>query len=166
MYDITPMRFTSLHTLTIGRLFLLLFLVANSGFTVVLYNCSMAHRATTSEDSGTCCGGMDCCPCAFCEDAPAPQNPAGPQVPVGQVVTLDQQCMTVTVAGGSLTDPTIVEKGFTGQQIIKAALLPVSVCAPAVDSRSNQPAHDLAASSTNVATSSVETYVLNASFLI
>jgi len=155
------MRFLDRHTLTFGRLFLLLFFVANSGFTVVLYNCSMTHRATTNEMSGmSCCQGMDCCTCALCKDA------AGSQAPASQRVTLDQQCMTVTIAGGTLTEPTIVEKGFTGQQIIKAVLLPGAVCATAVDSRPDLPALRLASASTNVATSSVETYVLNAAFLI
>jgi hypothetical protein len=161
------MRFANKHTLTFGRFFLLLFCIANSGFTVVLYNCSMTHRATTNEMSGmSCCEGMECCTCALCKDAAGPRGPSGPQTPVGHVVTLDQQCMTVTIAGGTLTEPTIVEKSFTGQQSIKAALQPAAVCATAVVSRPNLPALDLASASTNVATSSVETYVLNASFLI
>jgi hypothetical protein len=155
------MRFLDRHTLTFGRLFLLLFFVANSGFTIVLYNCSMAHHPTTNEMSGmSCCQGMDHCTCALCKDA------AGSQAPVSHGVTLDQQCMTVTIAGGTLTEPTIVEKGFTGQQIIKAALLPATVCATTVDSRPDHAALRLASASTNVATSSVETYVLNAAFLI
>ena len=155
------MRFANKHTLTFGRLFLLLFFIANSGFTVVLYNCSMAPRATTNEMSGmSCCEGMACCTGAGCEDA------ARPQAPVGHVVRVDQQCLTATIAGGSLTEPTIVEKGFTGQQILKADPLSAVVYEPVIGSGLDLTGFHLVSASSNVSRSSVETYVLNVSFLI
>ena len=155
------MRFADEHTLTFGRLFLLLFFIANSGFTVVLYNCSMAPRATTNEMSGmSCCEGMACCTGAGCEDA------ARPQAPVGHVVRVDQQCLTATMAGGSLTEPTIVEKAFNGQQILKADPLWAVVYEPVIGSGLDLPGFHLVSASSNVSRSSVETYVLNVSFLI
>ena len=155
------MRLINKHMSALGHLFLLLFFLANSGFTVVLYHCTMAHCAMTDELSGkACCTGKDECTTESCEDE------AGPQGPVAHPVTVDQRCMTATIAGGNLTEPTIVEKALNSQQILKADQLPTAIFGTAIGSRLNPPAFHLASSASNVFTSSVETYVLNATFLI
>lgn len=155
------MGFLNKHTPAFGRFFLLLFMLANSGFTAVLYHCTMTQCATTDEMSGmACCAGMACCTCASCEDM------AGPQAAVGHMVRVDQRCLTATIAGGSLNEPTIVEKGFTGQQILKADPLSVVVYEPVIGSGLDLTGFHLVSASSNVSRSSVETYVLNVSFLI
>jgi len=155
------MRLINKHISTFGRFFLVLFFIANSGFTVVLYHCSMTHRAMADESSGmTCCAGMACCTCASCEDL------AGPQTPATHVVTVNQQCMTATIAGGNLVEPTIVAREFNGQQILKADLLPGAVYETGIGSGLSLAIRHLATTASNVSTPSVEKYVLNASFLI
>jgi hypothetical protein len=104
-----------------------------------------------------CCAGEDDSTSASCEDM------AGPQA---HRVTVSQPCMTALVAGGNLPEPTIVEKAHNGQQILKCDLLPTAVYEMAIGSRLDRPVFHLASSASNVSTSSVETYVLNATFLI
>jgi hypothetical protein len=150
------MRFLNKYIFGLGRHFLVLFFLANSGFTVVLYHCTM-----TDEMCGmSCCNGTNDCPPGACEDMD------GPQTPAMHAITMAQPCQTATVIGGYQTEPTVVEKEFNGQQILKADLLPTSLYETAVGSRLDLPAFHLASSASNVSTSSVETYVLNASFLI
>lgn len=150
------MRFLNRHILTIGRLFVLLFFLANSGFTVVLYNCTM-----TDEMCGmSCCTGLDDCSAETCQDM------EGPQTPAAHTITVDQPCQTATVVGGYRTEPTVLEKEFNGRQIIKVDLLPTSVYETAIGDRFDLPAFHLVSAASNVSPPSVETYVLNATFLI
>jgi hypothetical protein len=150
------MRLLNKHILGFGRLFLVLFFLANSGFTVVLYHCTM-----TDEMCGmSCCTGTDDCPAGACEDMD------GPQTPATHPSTVDQPCQSATVVGGYHTEPTVVEKEFNGRHIIKTDLLPTSVFETAIGSRVDLPAFHLASAASNVSPPSVETYVLNASFLI
>jgi hypothetical protein len=115
----------------------------------------------TDEISGTaCCAGMAGCTSASCEDA------AGSQAPFAHAVTVEQQCMMATVAGGSLTEPTIVEKEYNGQQTLKADVLPSAVYDSAIGSRVDLSVFKLSSSRSNFSTPSVEKYVLNATFLI
>jgi hypothetical protein len=155
------MRFLNEHILGLGRHFLVLFFLANSGFTVVLYHCTMTQCTMTDEMSGmACCSGKNGCTAGSCEDM------AGSQAIVAHTSAVDQPCRTATVIGGYQTEPTVVEKEFNGQQILKADLLPASLYETAIGSRLDLPVFHPASSASNVSTSSVETYVLNASFLI
>jgi hypothetical protein len=155
------MRVINKHMSAFGRLFLLLFFLANSGYTVVLYHCTVTQCAMKDGMSGkACCTGKDDCTTESCEALAAPQGPVAPSV------TVDQKCMTATIAGGNLHEPAIVEVKFNGQQILKADLLPTAIFGTAIGSRLDLPAFHLASSASNVFTSSVETYVLNATFLI
>jgi hypothetical protein len=74
--------------------------------------------------------------------------------------------MTITVAGGSFTEPTIAEKEFTGQQVLKTDLLSNAVYETAISSRIDESIFNLHSSASDISTSSVEKYVLNAAFLI
>ena len=74
--------------------------------------------------------------------------------------------MIATIAGGGFTDPTIVEKEFNGQQILKADLLGNAWYETTKNSLLDLSVSYSLLSSSRVSTSSVETYVLNATFLI
>jgi hypothetical protein len=157
------MRLVDKHICGSTRLFLVLFFLANSGFTVVLYRCTMTQCAMTDSVSGmACCAkvGMDCCTAGSCEGV------AAPQVAVADAVTMDQPCETATVVGGYQTDPTVVEKQFDGRQIFTVDLLPTSAFEGGIGPRADLPAFHFTSTASNVSPPSVETYVLNASFLI
>jgi len=155
------MRLLNKHILGFGRFFLALFFLANSGFTIVLYHCTMTQCAMTDAISGmACCVGMNCCNAGSFDDA------AGPQATVAHAVTLKQLCQTTTVVGGFHAEPTVVEKQFNGRQIMDVDLLPTSVFETAIGPRLDLRAFHLASAASNVSPPSVETYVLNASFLI
>jgi hypothetical protein len=156
------MRLLDKHIPGFGRLFLVLFLLlANSGFTVILYRCTMSQCAMKDEMSGMpCCAGMACCTAASCEDM------CGPHTPSANVVTVNRPCQTATVVGGYQIDPTVVEKQFNGRQIIKIDLLPTSVFESAIVPPDDLPAFHFAFAASNVSSPPVETYLLNASFLI
>jgi hypothetical protein len=150
------MRLLNKHILTFGRLLLVFFFLANSGFTVVLYHCTMADEMCGM----SCCDGKNDSQAGACEDMD------GPQTPATHPVTVDQPCQTVTVLGGYQVDPTVVAKAFDGRQIIKIDLLPNFVYQTAIGDRVDLPAFHLVSAASNVSTPSVETYVLNATFLI
>ena len=155
------MTFFSKHTPAFGRSFLILYLLANSGFTVVVYRCTMPHCETAGDISGTaCCTGMADCTSASCPEL------VGSQSPVVGAVTVCQPCIIATIAGGSFTDPTIVEEEFNGQQILKADLLGNAWYETTKNSLLDLTISYSLLSSSRVSTSSVETYVLNATFLI
>jgi hypothetical protein len=145
------MRFPNRHILTIGRLFVLVFFLANSGFTVVLYHCTMEEMdccSTSDEQMSGACSMMD-----------PPQTSSGP------AVTSGDNCHSMTIAGGLKTDPTVVEKESVAR-VIKMDLVPaftpdfaLSTVFPQVQSFSS-------AASQNVSTPAVETYILNSTFLI
>jgi hypothetical protein len=150
------MRPVNKHIFGFGRLFLVFFFLANSGFTVVLYHCAM-----TEEMCGmSCCNGTNDCAAGTCEDMDESQTP------VAHPVTMGQPCQTATVVGGYQTDPTVVEKQFNGRQIITDDLLPTSVFETGIGLRVDLPAFHFTSTASNVSPPSVETYVLNASFLI
>jgi hypothetical protein len=150
------MRFPNRHILTIGRLFVLLFFLANSGFTVVIYHCTMTGEMCQMSR----CNGTNDCPAGACEDMD------GPQTPATHAVTVDQPCQTATVIGGYQVDPTVIAKEFNGKQIIKIDLLPASALETTIGDRLDLPTFHLASAASNVSTPSVETYVLNSTFLI
>ena len=150
------MKFVSDHILPFGRLLLVLYFLGNSGFTAVLYHCTM-----TEEMCGmSCCNGTNDCSAGICEDVDEPQPP------VTDLMTVDQPCQTATVVGGYHTEPTVVEKQFNARRIINIDLLATSVFEDAIDYRVDLPAFHLVSAASNISPPSVEAYVLNASFLI
>jgi hypothetical protein len=90
----------------------------------------------------------------------------GSQTTETKSVKVNQPCQTATVVGGVQTEPTVVEKQFDGRQIISINLLPTSVFETAIGPRVDLPVFHVTSAASNVSSSSVETYVLNASFLI
>jgi hypothetical protein len=150
------MRVLNKNILGFSRLFLMLFFLANSGFTVVLYHCTM-----TEEMCGmSCCKGISDCSAGACQDM------GGSQTPETKSERVDQPCRTATVVGGVQTEPTVVEKQFNGRQIISVDLLPTSVFETAIGPCVDLPAFHFTSTASNVSPPSVDTYVLNASFLI
>jgi hypothetical protein len=145
------MRFLNRHIVTVGRLFVLLFFLANSGFTVVFYHCTMEEM--------DCCGSKDEEMSGACSMMDPPQASSGP------AVTSGDNCHSIIVAGGLKTDPTVLEKESVAR-VIKVDLVPaftpdftLSTVFPQV-----QPLFSNA--SQNVSSPAVETYVLNSTFLI
>ena len=148
---LTVMQRINRHILTLGRLFLIIFFLANSGFTVLLRHCTMAMM--------DCCGGNDNCTGSSCENehaAPAPK---------AATMTLGTGCQVSTFAGGYQTDPSIMGKDST-PRLVKIDILPVVT----IDIAS-QPVNTQALSAFSSAgripfPPPVETYVLNAALLI
>ncbi len=139
------------HILPLGRVLALLFFVANAGFTVVQFHCTMQDMgccAPLKQEMSDACGMMD-----------QPQASSGPSVSSGE------KCHFWVVAGGLKTDPTVVEKS-SAQRGISFELAYDIVAAysiPAVDSYSQT--HSFMTSS-SVSPPAVEKYVLASSFLI
>lgn len=133
------------------RLFILLFFVANSGFTVVLYHCTM--------------DGMPDC---INSDKGVPVNcGAGEhQQASGALVTsASMPCHVIKVAGGFHTDPSVVERE-SGTKHIKVEQIqaPVSLCVsiPLV----HHETYLFNCNRSNTSLHPVEAYVLNSTFLI
>lgn len=149
------MHLLNRHILTLGRLFLVLFFVANSGFTVVERYCTMAI-----ENQGKACADEDdCCSAATCKDEVAPRPQEAPSL------TVSMSCHVVSIAGGLQGDPTIVEKGsnvpYINVPLFLAPDLPL-----AIYHQADRSLHLLSPASVDVSPHSVETYVLNSTFLI
>ena len=145
------MRFLNRHIVIIGRLFVLLFFLANSGFTVVLYHCTMEE--------------MDCCNTSDerMSDACSMMDP--PQASSGPAITAGDNCHCVIVAGGLKTDPTVVEKESL-TQVIKVDLVSSFTPSLALSTVSSQVRLFSSTASQNASPPAVETYVLNSTFLI
>ena len=148
------------HIAPFRHFILALFFLANSGFTVVLYHCTVTVCPMGQElPAMSCCSGDHGCTCGMCEEAARPRT-AGEHS-----VTLSRQCQTATVAGGNISEPTILNKTITGRVLANPDC-------PAVHSHSLATAPRFEFSvfhmsiPSNVSTSSVEKYVLNAAFLI
>ena len=110
--------------------------------------------------------GMMCCSeSTECADESCDLD-AGMQTAATHVVAVDQQCMTSIIVGGNIVDPTVVEKSFSGEQILKSDLLSTAASELPIGPRVDLPAFLLTSSAVNTSTSSVETYVLNSTFLI
>jgi hypothetical protein len=145
------MRFLSQHIPTIGRLFVLLFSLANSGFTIVLYHCTM-------EDMDCCSRSEETTSCA-CSMMDPPQSSSGPSVTSGDT------CHSMTIAGGLKTDPTVVEKK-SAARVIKMDLVASFPPNLAPSTVSPQFQFHSSTASVNVSPPAVEKYVLNSTFLI
>jgi hypothetical protein len=147
----SSMRFISQYSPTIGRLFLVLFFLANSGFTVVLYHCTM--------------GDLDCCSksdeeisCA-CSTMNLPQSSSRPAVTSGDA------CHSMTIAGGLKTDPTVVEKE-SAARVIKVDLVPAFTPNSQLSTASLPVQSSSSTAIPNILPPAVETYVLNSTLLI
>jgi hypothetical protein len=145
------MRFLNQHILTIGRLFVLLFFLANSGFTVVLYHCTMEEMECCTTSDGQMSGA--------CSMMDPPQTPSGP------AVTSGDNCQSMIIAGGLKTDPTLLEKESVGR-VIKLDLVPAFTPDFAFSTVFPQVQPFSLTASQNVSPPAVETYVLNSTFLI
>jgi hypothetical protein len=138
-----------------GRLFLLLFVLANSGFTLVLYQCAMS---AASED-------MACCETSGKEMDDSCQMSTGHQPAQSATVTSNDACHSVVVAGGLQETPSFVEKvalSSIDKTILTVAVAPLlSVPSLVTHSFSLHTSVE-----TNVSPRAVDTYVLNSTFLI
>lgn len=150
------MRRISTHIPSLSSLVLALFVIANSGFTVVLYHCTICDQtaaASCCADQSVC--GPEGCPMA---DTPRPSGAAldGSSMP----------CLVMVVAGGVQTAPTIVEKETRSTQNRFLQLLPVVMAPSAADPCPHTPFSSLAHARMDDSPPSVEKYILNASLLL
>ena len=130
------------HIEVLGRLFVLLFMIASSGFTVVLRNCLM--------------NSPDCCATMCQESAPSAKD---------ESVNAQMGCPMSIVAGGLNTNPGLIEKSVKLQNN-RHEVLPVTVSHPG---RYAQPQNEfgrITPYSSSSSHPSVEKYVLYSSFLI
>lgn len=139
------------NIITLGRLFVLAFFVANTGFTLFLRYCTMA----TPE----CCGMDDNCPTSSCETGHAAATPKTATTTLGSV------CVAVSVAGGYHTDPSVIGKDLTPRQV-KSEILPAVTIDIASLRVNTQPLSALSSAGRSPFPPPVETYVLNATLLI
>lgn len=156
---IYTMQSLNRHILVLGRLFLAIFIVANSGFSVALTYCAMSDTdacsmATANSDDQNMSG--------TCDDHASPSQ-ANREVAFSQ----NDPCMLTTVAGGLQTDPTTVEKQSAARNVLEK-LADLAFDAPVLVSNqlNGQNFSLFSPSTTNVSPPSVEKYVLNATFLI
>ncbi len=145
------MNFINRHILAAGRLFILLFFIANSGITVALDFCTM--------------GDMSCCNMPEHHKADACNMMDAPQTPGGLVLSSETSCHIVAVAGGLKTDPTVIHSDFY-PRLAKVDL--IAAVAPHIGVTSIMGHSSWLSSGTTSGNPppAVETYVLNASFLI
>ena len=142
------MRSFSGHSISFARLMVLLFVLANSGFTMVMYTCSMG-----------CCGdGRICAPAGSGGRSSVPHSPIA-------IAGARLSCMSMTIAGGFHTDPTVVEKKFSARPLHGGVVLAaLSDQQPVIHSL---PSSTLKAFAGRwVVPSSVEKCALNSTFLI
>jgi len=146
------MKLLDRHIPTLGRLFLVFFFVANSGFTLIQQYCTMAR----DNHGAGCMASENVCPA--CRD----EVPAATR---GAVVTGDMACRAVNVAGGVNSAPTIVDN----TSVTRPVPAPVLISHPALPIAFPRLGGGICLDPASAADSpppSVETYVLNATFLI
>jgi hypothetical protein len=145
------MRVLHPHILSVGRFFVLLFLLANSGFTVVLYHCTME--------------GMNCCATAEEQTSRSCSIMDPPEAAKGPALSSGDSCLTVSIAGGLTTDPTVVQKEPIARSPRMDFLAPFHLT---FAFSSVSPQYHLLAQTASLSVSppAVEQYVLNSSFLI
>jgi hypothetical protein len=137
--------------LSFGSLMLVLFFLANSGFTMVLDKCAMEEK--------NCCGGEGDCPAGLCErqrESPT----SGPAR-----VTLSMPCQIIAVGGGFRTEPTVVEKASSPEPV-RLTFLPRGFPDNSVHLCLRQPYHRSASASEAAGLPSVDKCVFNSVFLI
>jgi hypothetical protein len=135
---------------------LVLFVLANSGFTLVLYHCTMAENNPGMQ----CCATEGNAPGTGCGDVNSPAS--------GNTLSLygDGPCRVMSVAGGLRVDPTVLEKHLGDWHPTQVVLLGECFLDAAPVSPLDSFSADSAAEDANAGTSAVETYVLNSTFLI
>lgn len=150
------MHSLSRHILVLGRLLLVLFILANTGFTFVLYECMMCG---TTEDMARC-GDSHPAAANTCPDMDSPR-------PMGtHPVVHNPSCMVTTVVGGLQTDPKFVEKVSITPQLTKIDFVPVTLSALSNGPHVDRPFCLLSSVDSNISPPSVEKYVLTGALLI
>jgi hypothetical protein len=112
------MRSIGKHIPAAGRVLLLLFLMANSGFTMVLYHCTMC-----ADPAPGCCERLP-------SSVPLPGDTDSGGPDGSAVARYEEPCMVVTIAGGLLSEPSIVGKAFPLRSGDTVDLLPVAAAEP------------------------------------
>ncbi|MEX2117936.1 MAG: hypothetical protein WEB37_13730 [Bacteroidota bacterium] len=144
------MKFSPRHSTVTNLVVLLGFLLASSGFTTILHECRLEQQ-------------MSCC-------APPPEahdEICGVEIGsnVAVVIESDVLCHTTIVVGGVTTGPALLEK--TGKTESKrTGELPLTSVHVSFPPHNTNRISSLFSPSELVFPSSVEKYVLNASFLI
>jgi len=139
----------SKHRNTLGSLVLLLFFLANAGFTTVVSNCTMGVHS--------CVCGMETCTPGCCKSLPGnAREPA---------VTSNDACHLTIVIGGLPEAPSIIEKTSAEVQA-RTPFATTPALSPGLDVPDVGCVTRNASAFTTVYTPSVEMYLLNATFLI
>ncbi len=151
------MQFFNRHIVIFGRLFLVVFVLATSGFSIAVSHCTMG-----SSDAGACTmTGMEQESSGdVCHDDGIPQTAKG------TVAASNAPCMVTTVAGGLQTEPTTFEKESLSRHLAKIDLMPLALPALANAQILEKSFTLFSSAGSNVSPPSVEKYVLNATFLI
>ncbi len=144
------------HIAAITRLLLVVFLLANAGFTFVLQQCSMGE----SSDGMACCDGRNPSAAGACANTD-PEGGTNAALADGNA-----SCMVLTVVGGLQADPKIVEKDSKAPHIAKVDVLPIPASIFSNGPHCNRQSCLNPSSVSWVSPLSVEKYVLTASFLI
>lgn len=146
------MKFFPRHMILSGRILAILFILANSGFTAVLRQCTMKSIAPME-----CCGGSDQSNESTCDGT---QNQAGLRLVESQF-----SCHTTTLVGGIATTFALLQKELTKQNIKTNEMCgryqQNTICTNTLYHSTN-PAQVTA----TLSPPSVEKYVLNETFLI
>jgi len=144
------------HILALGRLFLVLFFLANTGLTFILYHCTMCGTA----DGMACCDHQKPATASHCSDMDSPPQTGA------TLAAHSASCMVTTVVGGLQTDPKFVEKASFAPQVTKIDFVRVALSASSNGPNVDRPFCLLTSVDSNFSPPSVEKYVLTASFLI
>ncbi len=136
----------------LSRAFLALFVIANSGFTVVLERCTMAENT----DSMQCCCGMDP---GMCSDACG--DTEGSVMKHGPVVEDSLPCRVVAVAGGLQDQPIILEQESTARHLVKSNPVSAHFVSPAPDGMGHTEYVRLSSGFSAVSPPSVGTYLFH-----
>ena len=146
------MKFFSQHTIIAGRVLAVLFVVANSGFTTVLRQCTMKSDAP-----------IECCNVPGRSD---PSSSDGIQKNASSPSIVNQfSCHTTTIVGGIASTSALLQKEFSKQiangSDLSAQLQPRATFTSAFDLITNS-----ARFAATLSPPSVEKCILNSSFLI
>ncbi len=133
-----------------GRLFILVFFLAASGFTVVLHHCTEQEQA--------CCPTSDhgSCACAMTDPSQSSDTPS---------VYAGDCCDSVLIAGGLKIDDMVVEEE-SATRVVKPELVKTLTAGSLSLTLAPMRIPHSWITSFNIAPPTVETYVLNSTFLI
>ena len=148
----SEMNFFSRHSIIVGRLLILLFVLANSGFTVVIRQCMMGLSHP-----------MECCANSTAS-AHDPSMPLRAQT-TATIAHSDMDCFKTTVVGGLSNTSALVEKE-SSIHLLKVDKGITAIPAPNI----TIPVHNFSsrsiASFGTISPPSTEKCVLNSTFLI